>query len=79
MNDIPRWYAIHTHPKQESRAEGNLKAWDVETFLPKIKDSRINECTGMRTNSIKPLFPRYLRPFRIRQFILKSSLHQRRA
>jgi transcriptional antiterminator RfaH len=60
MNDIPRWYAIHTHPKQESRAEGNLKAWDVETFLPKIKDSRINECTGMRTNSIKPLFPRYI-------------------
>src|SRR5919108_4329710 len=56
-NDIPRWYAIHTHPKQESRAESNLKAWNVKTFLPKIKD---NGFTRMRSNIIKPLFPGYI-------------------
>jgi transcriptional antiterminator RfaH len=55
-----RWYAVHTHPKQERRAENNLKAWDVETFLPKMKDGRINEITGAQSKVIKPLFPGYL-------------------
>ena len=34
VTDIPSWYAIHTHPKQENRAEENLKAWGMETFFP---------------------------------------------
>ena len=38
--DIPFWYAIHTHPKQENRAESNLQAWNVETFIPRIRDCR---------------------------------------
>jgi len=58
--DDPFWYAIHTHPKQENRAESNLKAWNVETFFPKIRDFRFNEFTGEPTHIVKPLFPGYL-------------------
>jgi len=58
--DPPRWYAVHTRPKQENRAESNLRAWNVETFLPIIRDARFNEFTGKPTYSVKPLFPGYL-------------------
>jgi transcriptional antiterminator RfaH len=57
--DIPSWYAIHTHPKQEDRADRNLQAWNVETFFPKIRDCRFNESTGEPSYFIKPLFPGY--------------------
>ncbi len=30
--DAPYLYAIHAHPRQESRAQKNLKAWRVETY-----------------------------------------------
>ena len=58
--DIPCWYAIHTHPKQENRAESNLAAWNVETFFPRIRDCRFNEFTGAPSYFVKPLFPGYL-------------------
>ncbi len=45
------WYAVLTKPKQEQRAETNLRAWNIEAFTPKFRDRR---------RSIKPLFPRYL-------------------
>lgn len=54
------WYAIHTHVHQENRAEANLRAWNVETFYPKIKDQRRNEFSGAVTYLTKPFFPRYL-------------------
>jgi transcriptional antiterminator RfaH len=69
---IPGWYAIHTHPKQENRAERNLQAWNVETFLPKIRDCRFNEFTGEPTYFIKPLFPGYL----FARFALNNLLHK---
>src|SRR5688572_13188689 len=72
VNDIPSWYAIHTHPKQENRAESNLQAWNVETFFPKIKDCRFNEFTGAPSYFIKPLFPGYL----FARFELESMLHK---
>jgi transcription elongation factor/antiterminator RfaH len=55
-----RWYAIHAHPKQEDRANLNLRAWNVETFHPKIKERRYNQYSGKAICSVKPLFPRYL-------------------
>jgi transcriptional antiterminator RfaH len=58
--DTPSWYAIRTHPKQESRADENLKAWRVETFFPRTRDCRFNELTGEPSYFIKPLFPGYL-------------------
>jgi len=72
VNDIPSWYAIHTHPKQENRAERNLQAWNVETFFPKIKDCRFNEFTGEPFYFVKPLFPGYL----FARFALNDLLHK---
>jgi transcriptional antiterminator RfaH len=57
--DICSWYAIHTNPKQEMRAESNLNAWGVETYLPKIRECSINQYNNNCTWLIKPLFPRY--------------------
>jgi len=72
VTDIPGWYAIHTHPKQENRAEKNLQAWNVETFFPKIRDYRFNEFTGEPAYFIKPLFPGYL----FARFALNNVLHK---
>lgn len=55
-----RWYAIHTHLHQEPRAEANLRAWDVETFYPKVREQRRNQFSGAITYLTKPFFPRYL-------------------
>jgi transcriptional antiterminator RfaH len=54
------WYVIHTHPKQEDRAEFNLKAWNTETFTPRVKEESYDEWARCRTYKIKPLFPRYI-------------------
>lgn len=59
-DDVLRWYVIQTQPKQEQRAEDNLRAWMVETFFPKLKEGRYNRYTGRRTDLIKPLFPNYI-------------------
>lgn len=55
-----RWYAIHTHPKQEARAESNLLAWNVETFVPRYLWRRLNQFRSEPTFHIRPLFPRYI-------------------
>jgi transcriptional antiterminator RfaH len=72
VTDMPIWYAIHTHPKQETRAEQNLQAWNVETFLPRIRDCRFNEFTSEPSYFSKPLFPGYL----FARFGLNSLLHK---
>jgi transcriptional antiterminator RfaH len=66
------WYAIHTHPKQEERAESNLKAWLVETFLPRYKQRRYNQYTSQPSQLIKPLFPRYI----FARFVASELLHK---
>lgn len=58
--DSLRWYVIHTHVKQEERANENLKSWGVETLHPKIKTRRYNQFTGAATYLTQPFFPRYL-------------------
>jgi transcriptional antiterminator RfaH len=70
--DIPRWYAIHTHPKQENRAESNLMAWNVEIFFPRIRGCRFNEFTDEPSYFIAPLFPGYL----FARFPLNNLLHK---
>ena len=56
-----RWYVIHTHPKQEDRADKNLRAWQVETFFPKVEERRFSPyAPGNRGFVTKPLFPRYI-------------------
>ena len=68
----PLWYAIYTRAKEEDRAEGNLEAWGVETFLPRIKEFRFNEYTHRRKSSVKHLFPRYI----FAHFDAESFLHK---
>jgi transcriptional antiterminator RfaH len=70
--DSPNWYAVHTKPKQEERAESNLKAWQVKTFAPKIRERRVNEFTGKPHYLVKPLFPGYIFAY----FKISDLLHK---
>lgn len=54
-----RWYAVRTNPKQEERADSNLRAWQVETFTPRIKERRYTQTRGVKY-LYKPLFPQYI-------------------
>lgn len=54
------WYAVHTRPKNEDRANCNLIAWGVEAFAPRVREYRYNEYTRKPTALSKPLFPRYI-------------------
>ncbi len=58
--DTTSWYVIHTNPRQEDRAEDNLRAWGVETYFPKIKECRFNRFTDEPIYYIKPLFQGYI-------------------
>ena len=60
VDDRLRWYVIKTQPKQEVRAECNLKAWDINTFHPKISERSISPFTGLMSYVVKPLFSRYI-------------------
>ena len=51
------WYVLHTRPKQEERANKNLRSWGVETLHPKVRTRRFNEFTGAPTYITEPLFP----------------------
>lgn len=51
------WYVIQSKPKQEERADENLRAWHVETLLPKLLRP-VRSARAQRT--IEPLFPGYL-------------------
>jgi transcription elongation factor/antiterminator RfaH len=56
----PRWYVVHTNAKQEERAAKNLRAWQVETFSPRMKERSYNQFTNQPTLVTRPLFPRYI-------------------
>ncbi len=64
------WYAIHTRPKQELRAEANLNLFSIQTFYPQIHQSQ-GEGGAVPSNATKPLFPGYL----FARFNLEASLH----
>ena len=55
-----RWYALHTHPNQEGRAESNLTAWNIETFLPRYKSRRRSEFRSEPSYAVRPLFTGYI-------------------
>jgi transcriptional antiterminator RfaH len=60
VQEVPRWYVVHTHPKQEDRAHMNLLVGKVETFMPKRRERKYDRYQGAKTYNIKPLFPSYL-------------------
>lgn len=66
------WYVIHTNPRQEERANNNLRAWKVETFAPLVKQVLRNQFTGAQSYVVKPLFARYI----FARFDLASLFHK---
>jgi transcriptional antiterminator RfaH len=60
VENTAAWYVIYTKPRQEERADSNLRAWKVETFAPKIKERCVNQFTGKATFVTRHLFPRYI-------------------
>jgi transcriptional antiterminator RfaH len=67
----PRWYVIHTRPRQEDRADRNLRAWNVPTLSPKLR-CRHARPHGAVIERIEPLFPQYI----FAQFIESELLHK---
>src|SRR6476619_1147931 len=53
-----RWYLVHTRPNSERKAELNLKAQGLRTFLPQIEKT-IRHARRLATVR-RPLFARYL-------------------
>jgi transcriptional antiterminator RfaH len=68
----PFWYAIHTKPRQEERADSNLRAWKVETYAPKIRARVPSSLSGKATYIIKPLFPGYI----FARFVVNDLMHK---
>src|SRR5215813_11027073 len=60
IEDLTRWYVIHTHSKQEDRAVSNLRVLGIPIFDPKIRERRYNQFSMAPTYVTKPLFPRYI-------------------
>jgi transcriptional antiterminator RfaH len=60
VSDERSWFLIHTKPKQEERAISNLRAWNVETLSPQIRDVSYNPFNGVPRYTVKPLFSRYI-------------------
>ncbi len=77
MTALPReaslhWYAIHTHARQEDRAENNLRAWNVEAFTPRCLGRRRQEFKTRPSFFVKPLFPGYI----FARFNARTMLHK---
>ena len=69
-HDQTQWYAVRTKPNEEERADSNLKAWQVETFTPKVKELRTSDFGGGRYVT-RPLFSRYI----FARFDVERQLH----
>lgn len=59
LDNVPRWYVIQTKPKEEDRADSNLRAWEIETFVPRFKEMRSSHSSSYQYVT-KHLFPRYI-------------------
>jgi transcriptional antiterminator RfaH len=66
------WYLLQTYPKQEDRAEDNLKSFGIETLAPRVEERRRNFYTGAVTYHAKPLFPGYV----FAKFIANDLYHK---
>jgi transcriptional antiterminator RfaH len=67
-----RWYAVQTKAQQEERAESNLRAWNVETFAPRVRERRRGSYAGQSGYLVKSLFPRYI----FARFDVNALLHK---
>ncbi len=60
IEDTLSWYVVHTHPKQEDRANSNLQGWGLETLNPKLLVNKCNQFNGHVSRIVKPLFASYI-------------------
>src|SRR5215471_21535228 len=58
LSDCERWYAVHTLPFAEARAERQLRRQEFRTFQPK-RHKTIRHARKLNTIEA-PFFPRYL-------------------
>ncbi len=70
--DVDRWFLIHTHSKQEDRAESNLRVLGVRVFSPKVRECQYNQYTNAPRYITKSLFPRYI----FAQFSINGLYHK---
>ena len=57
--DRCRWYVVQTKPRQEARAESNLRRWNIQTLAPKLREVR-RSAAGETSYRVAALFPNYL-------------------
>lgn len=55
---MPGWYAVHTKPREEDRAQEHLARQGYDCFLPRIRERRRRR--DRRIEVVQALFPRYL-------------------
>ncbi|MBA3240909.1 MAG: hypothetical protein H0T60_06750 [Acidobacteria bacterium] len=55
-----RWYVLHTHVRQENRAESNLRVMNIETFVPRYRQRRRNQFRAKPIYYTSALFSRYI-------------------
>lgn len=68
LDNSVEWYAIRTNPKEEERADINLRTWQVQTFAPKLREL----CSGYGGRYVsKPLFSSYI----FARFNARKQLH----
>lgn len=70
LSNEPHWYAVHTHPKQEERANSNLQAYGLKTLSPLIRQPRSRKVADKSGYLVKPLFPQYI----FAHFVARTSL-----
>jgi|SRR5581483_2541698 transcriptional antiterminator RfaH len=58
--DCCRWYVLQSKPKQEVRADANLRRWGLDTVTPLIREPRLSYTAEQPAFRISPLFPGYL-------------------
>ncbi len=68
-NNGVEWYAIRTKPKEEDRADINLRTWQVQTFAPKLRELCTSGYGGHYLS--KPLFSSYI----FARFNARKQLH----
>lgn len=71
-SDTALWYVVYTKPREEERAESNLRAWGVQTFMPRIKEPCCSPGTVKARTTVKHLFPRYI----FAKFNCDTTLHK---
>src|SRR5712692_553290 len=58
LSEQAQWYVVRTKPKEEDRADINLRTWQVPNFAPKLRELR---SSGYGSQYIsKPLFSNYI-------------------